>query len=95
MENHLVFAVIGLLTGSAVRLICPGRQWVHVLGTVFVAGIGAVVGGALSWNWWPAEVGLFHTGNLVLSMLGAAIAILLWVGIGFQRRFHTAATTAS
>jgi len=94
MENFLVFAAIGLLTGSAARLLYPGRRFIHVLGTMFVGGFGAVVGGALSWNWWPAEVGDFHTGNLVVSVLGAAVAIVLWVGVGYQRSFHRVGAAA-
>jgi hypothetical protein len=53
-----------------------------------------VVGGALSWNWWPAEVGEYHTGNLILSVLGAALAILLWVGGVYQRSLRGVGTTA-
>ena len=86
MWNLLVFAVIGLLTGAAARLLYPGRRSTHILGTMLIGLIGAVVGGLMSWIWWPAVDGEFHTGNLILSVLGAAIVIALWAGVAYTRR---------
>lgn len=85
MENVLVFAVIGLLTGAAARLLYPGRQATHILGTMLIGIIGAVAGGMISWSWWPVVAGEFHTGNLILSVLGAMIVIVLWAGIAYKR----------
>jgi len=68
MENSLVFAVIGLLTGAAARLLYPGRRSMHILGTMLIGIIGAVGGGMVSWSWWPAVEGTFHTGNLIMSV---------------------------
>lgn len=88
MWNLLVFAVIGLLTGAAARLLYPGRRSTHILGTMFVGVIGAVVGGMISWGWWPAVGGEFQTGNLILSVLGALTAIALWAGVAYKRRLR-------
>ena len=85
MWNLLVFAVIGLLTGAAARLLYPGRQSTHILGTMLIGMIGAVVGGMISWSWWPAVDGEFHTGNLILSALGAMMVIVLWAGVASKR----------
>lgn len=85
MENVLVFAVIGLLTGAAARLLYPGRRSTHILGTMLIGMIGAVLGGLISWSWWPAVAGEFHTGNLILSVLGAMMAIVLWAGVAYKR----------
>ena len=85
MWNLLVFAVIGLLTGAAARLLYPGRRSTHILGTMLIGIIGAVVGGMISWSWWPAVDGEFHTGNLILSVLGAMIVIALWAGVAYKR----------
>jgi uncharacterized membrane protein YeaQ/YmgE (transglycosylase-associated protein family) len=85
MENFIVFAVIGLLTGAAARLLYPGRRATHILGTMLIGIIGAVVGGMISWSWWPALTGEFHTGNLILSVLGAMMAIVIWAGVAYQR----------
>jgi uncharacterized membrane protein YeaQ/YmgE (transglycosylase-associated protein family) len=88
MENVLVFAVIGLLTGGAARLLYPGRQSTHILGTMLIGIIGAVTGGMISWSWWPAVDGEFHTGNLILSVLGAMFVIVLWAGVAYQRNLQ-------
>jgi len=85
MWNLLVFAVIGLLAGAAARLLYPGRQSTHILGTMLIGMIGAVAGGMFSWIWWPAVAGEFHTGNLVVSVLGAAMVIVLWAGVAYKR----------
>ena len=90
MWNLFAFAVIGLLTGAAARLLFPGpRSW-HILVTMLVGMIGAVAGGMISWIWWPNVVGEFHTGNLILSLLGAMNVIALWVGIAYKRRAYRA-----
>lgn len=88
MENLLVFAVIGLLTGAAARLLYPGRQLSHILGTMFLGTIGAVAGGLISWHWWPAEEGGFQTGNLMLSVLGSMLVIVLGAGLAYKRNLR-------
>lgn len=85
MESFLVFAVIGLLAGGSARLLFPGRRPTRVLGTMLIGMIGAVIGGAMSWGLWPAVDGEFHSGNLLLSVLGAAIVIALWSGVAYVR----------
>ena len=85
MGNLIVFAVIGLLIGAAARLLYPGRRSMHILGTMLIGMIGAVGGGMMSWMWWPAVDGQFHTGNLILAVLGATIVIVLWAGVAYQR----------
>ena len=85
MESFLVFAVIGLLSGAAARLLYPGRRSTHILGTMLIGMIGAVVGGMISWSWWPAVDGEFHTGNLILSVLAAMMVIVLWAGLAYKR----------
>ncbi len=85
MWNLLVFAVIGLLTGAAARLLYPGRQSTHILGTMLIGIIGAVVAGMISWIWWPTVEGEFHTGNLIFSALGAITVIATWAGVAYTR----------
>jgi len=85
VESTLVFVVIGLLTGGAARLLYPNRQYIHILGTLSIGTIGAVAGGVISWSVWPAVNGEYHTGNLILSILGAVMAIGLWAGVAYKR----------
>lgn len=88
MWNILVFAVIGLLAGAAARLLYPGRRSMHILGTMFIGMVGAVVGGMMSWSWWPAVDNEFQTGNLIMSVLGAMLAIALWAGVAYKRNLR-------
>jgi uncharacterized membrane protein YeaQ/YmgE (transglycosylase-associated protein family) len=85
MWNLLVFAVIGMFIGGAARLLYPGRQSWHILGTMLIGAIGALVGGMFSWIWWPAADGEFQTGNLLLSTLGALVGIALGAAIVYKR----------
>jgi len=88
MWNLVVFAVVGLLTGAAARLLYPGRRVTHILGTMLIGIIGGVAGGMISWLGWPAEDGEFYTGNLILSVIGAMTVIALWAGVAYQRRLR-------
>jgi uncharacterized membrane protein YeaQ/YmgE (transglycosylase-associated protein family) len=52
---------------------------------MIIGMIGAVVGGLISWSWWPNVATEFHSGNLILSILGAMIVIVLWAGVVYAR----------
>ena len=79
----LVFAVVGLLVGAASRLLYPDRQAGHVLGSLLLGLGGALSGGAISWFQWPYEETYFHTGNLILALLGAT----LFIGVAAGRSY--------
>jgi uncharacterized membrane protein YeaQ/YmgE (transglycosylase-associated protein family) len=85
MWSLLVFAVIGLLTGGAARLLYPGRRSLQILITLSIGIVGAIAGGMISRAWWPGEDGEFHTGNLMLSMLGAVLVIMVWAALAYKR----------
>lgn len=85
MWNLLVFAVIGLLAGTAARLFYPGRQPMRIVGTLVLGILGALVGGMISWSTWPMVDGQFETGNLLVSLLGALTVIILWTGVSYAR----------
>jgi uncharacterized membrane protein YeaQ/YmgE (transglycosylase-associated protein family) len=85
MWNLLVFSVIGLLAGTAARMFYPGRQPKQILGTQVLGIVGALAGGLISWIYWPAVEGQFQSGNLILSVLGALIVIVLWAGVAYLR----------
>jgi uncharacterized membrane protein YeaQ/YmgE (transglycosylase-associated protein family) len=88
MWNLIIFAVIGLLAGTAARLFYPGRRPTRILATMTIGLVGAVGGGMISWIWWPFVDGEFHSGNLIISILAAAIAIVLGAGVAYQRNFR-------
>lgn len=86
MLNLLVFAVIGLLAGAAGRLLYPGRRPLRILGTMLIGMAGALAGGALSWTYWPFVDGQFQSGNLIVSLIGAMIMLVLSAGFTYLRR---------
>jgi hypothetical protein len=34
---------------------------------------------------WPTVDGEFHTGNLIMSVVGAMVVIALWAGVAYKR----------
>jgi uncharacterized membrane protein YeaQ/YmgE (transglycosylase-associated protein family) len=85
MGNLVVFAVIGALAGAAVRLLYPGRRATRIMATMICGIVGAVAGGMISWIYWPAVDGSFQTGNLLVSILGALVAIGIAAGVVYVR----------
>jgi uncharacterized membrane protein YeaQ/YmgE (transglycosylase-associated protein family) len=87
MWNLLVFALIGLLAGTAARMLYPGRQPERIFGTLALGAVGGVVGGMISWAYWPEVDSQFHSGNLAVSILGGFILIAFWAGVSYARNF--------
>jgi uncharacterized membrane protein YeaQ/YmgE (transglycosylase-associated protein family) len=85
MWNLIIFALIGALTGTAARVLYPGRQPMQILRTLGVGMVGSVVGGMISWIYWPEVENEFHSGNLLLSLFGAMAVIGLWAGMVYRR----------
>jgi len=85
MSNLIVFGVIGLFAGAAVRLLYPGRQPGQILGSLALGAAGGLVGGMISWMVWPAVEGQFQSGNLFLSLLGAVVVLVAWAGVSYAR----------
>jgi len=88
MWNVLVLAVIGLLTGAVARWLYPGRQPRRILGTVGIGMVGALVGGMISWIYWPGD-GEFHIKNYILAIVGSMLVIVLWSGWAYARSVST------
>jgi uncharacterized membrane protein YeaQ/YmgE (transglycosylase-associated protein family) len=76
MSSLFVFALLGLFAGLVARLWYRGRRIKSVLGTMLLGTVGSVLGGLLSWAWWPAEDGRLHVAALVTSLAGAVMAIV-------------------
>ncbi len=83
--NLAVFALVGLLVGAAARLFYPGRQPLKILGTLLLGVAGALLGGMLSWSVWPEVDGQFSSGALLMSLLSAALLLVLGAGMSYAR----------
>lgn len=86
MSDLLVFAVIGLLAGAAARLWYPGREPTHVLVTMLVGMVGAVLAGMISWAEWTAVDGQLYPGALLTSLLGVVFTLAVWAVVAYGRR---------
>lgn len=77
MLSFIWWLIIGLIAGALARLIMPGRDPMGILATILLGIIGSIIGGFVSSLIWRSETG-FHTGGLILSLLGAILALWVW-----------------
>jgi uncharacterized membrane protein YeaQ/YmgE (transglycosylase-associated protein family) len=84
--NLVVFALIGLFAGGAARLFYPGRQPMQILATMVIAMSGSLLGGLLSWTFWPVVEGQSSAGALLMSISGAVLAIVIAASVAYARR---------
>jgi len=77
---HLVWSVIvGFLVGLLARAIMPGADHMGFVATTILGIVGSLIGGFIGGAVArPAEGALFHPPGLVLSVVGALIALFLW-----------------
>ena len=77
MLSFLWWLIIGLIAGALARLIMPGKDPMGLLATMVLGIVGSIVGGLVSSFIWPSDTG-FHPGGLLLSLLGAIVALWIW-----------------
>jgi uncharacterized membrane protein YeaQ/YmgE (transglycosylase-associated protein family) len=82
--NLLLFALIGCIAGAVARWLVPGRYPMGILATVALGMAGSLLGGLLSWVFWPAAEGQLHLAGVLMSILGALAA--LWAYSADARR---------
>jgi uncharacterized membrane protein YeaQ/YmgE (transglycosylase-associated protein family) len=85
--GFLGWLIIGLIAGGLARLLIPGRQPMGLLMTMILGLVGSGVGGLIStavFGYSAADPG-FHTGGLIMSIIGAVIVLGIYVAYA-QRR---------
>jgi uncharacterized membrane protein YeaQ/YmgE (transglycosylase-associated protein family) len=83
----LWWLIIGLVAGAIARLLIPGRQPMGLLMTMILGLIGSIIGGLISWllmGGGPDQA--FQPAGLFLSILGAVIALGIYVGYVARRQ---------
>lgn len=95
MENVIVVTLIGLFIGAAARMFYPGRQPLHIFGTMALGTLGALVGWLVSWIYYPVVDGEIPTFSLFLAILGGMSVIVLWAGVSYGRRLSGARKTSA
>jgi uncharacterized membrane protein YeaQ/YmgE (transglycosylase-associated protein family) len=80
--NIIAWTVLGLLSGAIAKAIYPGSQGGGIVSTIILGIIGAFVGGSLYSLLSTGTIQLAATSlsipGLVISVLGAMVAIYLW-----------------
>jgi uncharacterized membrane protein YeaQ/YmgE (transglycosylase-associated protein family) len=77
----LWWLIIGLIAGGLARLLIPGKQPMGLLMTMILGLLGSVVGGLIStaiFGYSASDPG-FHTGGLIMSIIGAVIVLGIYV----------------
>jgi uncharacterized membrane protein YeaQ/YmgE (transglycosylase-associated protein family) len=90
MENVIVVTLIGLLIGAAARMFYPGRQPLHILGTMALGTFGALVGWLVSWIYYPVVDGELQTLSLLFAIVGGIGVIVLWAGVSYGQQISGA-----
>lgn len=88
MLSNLAFLVlIGLIIGTMARWWNPASYPHGMPITMTIGVIGALLGGVLSWMFWPPTEVPFHVGGLLISILGALA--VLWLYSARTGRSHS------
>lgn len=77
MLGFIGFLIVGLVAGALARLIVPGRESMGIAATLLLGVVGAFVGGT-AWGLLSGDGFTLQAGGLVLSVVGAVIALLLY-----------------
>ncbi len=78
MWGILVFLIVGLLAGLLARALVPGKDSMGILATLLLGIVGSFLGGAIWALFTDNEILEFQAGGLILSVVGAVIALLIY-----------------
>ena len=87
----LLTIVLGFVAGLIARALVPGKDAMGLLPTALLGIVGSFVGGAI-WALFKQDVALWppQAGGLLLSIVGAIIALLIYNQVAGRRRGPTA-----
>jgi uncharacterized membrane protein YeaQ/YmgE (transglycosylase-associated protein family) len=80
----IVFLIVGLIAGFIARALLPGPDPMGWLGTMVLGVVGSFVGGVLLSLVTTGNFELSST-NIIGSIVGAIIVLLIWRAMGGRR----------
>src|SRR4051794_40316061 len=91
MLSFLWWLIIGLVAGAIARLLIPGRQPMGWVMTMVLGLLGSILGGLVSWAIFGADPNNpgFHTGGLIMSIIGAVVVLGIYVAYFHSTRTGT------
>jgi uncharacterized membrane protein YeaQ/YmgE (transglycosylase-associated protein family) len=81
----IAFLIVGLIAGFIARFLVPGSDPMGWVGTMVLGIIGSFVGGTLAALLFGGTLEISASG-LIGSVVGAIIVLLIWRGMGGERR---------
>ena len=78
MWSIIVFLIVGLIAGLLARALVPGKDSMGILATLLLGIVGSFVGGAVWALFSDDKILDFQAGGLILSVVGAIIALLIY-----------------
>jgi uncharacterized membrane protein YeaQ/YmgE (transglycosylase-associated protein family) len=81
----IAFLIVGLIAGFIARFLVPGADPRGWMGTMVLGIIGSFVGGTLAALLFGGTLEISASG-LIGSVVGAIIVLLIWRGMGGERR---------
>ena len=80
--------IIGLVAGFIARALVPGKQSMTVVQTIILGIVGSFIGGFLGRLLFHHGGGFIQTSSWIGSIIGAVIALLIYMQIQQRRGAH-------
>jgi uncharacterized membrane protein YeaQ/YmgE (transglycosylase-associated protein family) len=79
---HLIwYLVVGFVAGVIAKVVLSVHM--GLVATIVLGVVGSLIGGVLAGAIWKPRDARFHPAGIFLSIIGAIIALWLWVKFGY------------